>query len=187
MGEAPLNTLTEPHEFRGSAQRLLARTNTRLQEQGWWFNTEYATLEPSPTNGNIQLPGDCIKWLSGVRAPDTLVLGTPQPWLVQRGSRLYDTRNRTFVITEDAVGSLVREIAFEDLPPVMNDYVAAVTVLRFQSNFDADNNKRQELELHVRECRTALQAEHIRQSKTNLLDNNVRLTRVKAATRRLRY
>lgn len=184
MGETPLNTLNEPHEFKASAQRYLARANRRIQSSGWWCNVESATLSPAPSTLHVTLPGDGIAWRSGSRTPDTLHRGKPQPWLVQRGSRLYDTRTRSFSITEDAVGELVREVPFEDLPGVLNDYVAAEAVLRFQSSFDADNSKRQELTQAWTLARIAANSENIRQAGVNLIGSSSRLARIKAKSRR---
>jgi polyhydroxyalkanoate synthesis regulator protein len=110
-----------------------------------------------------------------------------KPWLIERGLRLYDTRTRTYVITEDVTGELVREVPFEELPAVLNDLIAAEAVLKFQSNFDADNNKRQELTQAWSLCRIAANSENIRQLSVNLINSNTRLSRIKAVTRRLRY
>lgn len=187
MGEVPLNTLLEPHEFRGSATRALSAANKRLQSTGWWFNTEQATLSPAPGTGHITLPGDALKWQSGVRASDTLTRTQPKPWLVQRGLRLYDIRERTYVHTQDVSGELVREVLFEELPHVMNEYIAAEAVLRFQSSFDADNSKRQELVQRWTLARSEARAENIRQLGVNMINNNVRLQRIKSVTRRVRF
>jgi hypothetical protein len=184
LGEVPLNTLSEPHEFKASAQRYLARANRRIQSPGYWFNTERATLSPAPLTGHITLAGDAISWRSGSRARDTLTLGAAQPWIVQRGTRLYDTRNRTYVFTENAIGELIREIPFEDLPPVVNDLVAAEAVLRFQSSFDADNSKRQELAQSWALATTAMKSENIRQAGVNLIASNYRLQRIKSKSAR---
>ena len=186
MGEAPLNTLTEPHEFKNSALKALARANSRIQASGWWFNIEAIELVPNSTTAQIQLPGDCLKWQSGVRTADTLLRGQPKPWLVERGGRIYDTRTQAYEITESVVGELVREVPFEDLPQVINDYVAAEAVLKFQSNFDADNSKRQELVAAWQLSKINANSENIRQLGVNLLNNNSRLERIKRVSRRYR-
>lgn len=185
LGELPLNTLAEPHEFKGTALRFLERANRRIQGTGWWFNTEAITLTPSPLN-EIVLPSDYLKWQSGVRASDTLVRHQAKPWLVDRAGRLYDTRTRTFTITEDVVGEIVRELPFDTIPEVVNDFIAAEAVLKFQSNFDADNSKRQELTQAWQLARIAATAENTRQLGINLLNNNSRLARIKRVTRQLR-
>ncbi len=184
MGETPLNTLAEPHEFKASAQKQLAKANRRIQGPGWWFNTEDYTVSPAPGTGHGVLPGDTIKWQSGVRKSDTLVNGQSKPWIVQRGGRLYDTRTRTYVLTEDVIGNIVRLVPFADLPPVINDYIAAEAVLRFQSLFDADNSKRQELQQEVTLARAQANAENIRQQRVNMLNNNSRLARIRRVTNR---
>jgi len=187
LGEAPLNTLNEPHVYKGAALSALSKANKSAQSRGWWFNTEAMTVTPAPTTGQMQLPGDCLRWASGVRASDTLARGMPKPWAVQRGSRLYDTRNRTYVFTEEVAGEITRLVPFEDLPVEANDFVAADTVLRFQSRFDADNSRRQELAQARTEASILLNAEQTRQAKVNLINNNSRLQRIKSRVRGLRY
>lgn len=184
LGEVPLNTLDEPHEYKASAQRFLARANRRIQAPGYWFNLERGTFTPAPETGHITLPGDAISWRSGSRERDTMMLRPAQPWAVQRGTRLYDTRNRTYVFDEDAIGELIREIPFEELPPIVNDLVAAEAVLRFQSSFDADNSKRQELAQAWALAFTAVKAENIRQASVNLISSNYRLQRIKSKVTR---
>lgn len=185
LGEAPLNTLLEPHEFRGTAQRLLAKASRRIQQTGWWYNLESITLVPNP-DGQIVLPSDALKWQSGVRSSDTLVRSEAKPWMVDRGGRLYDTRTRSFVHTESVTGELVRELPFEQTPAVINDYIAAETVLKFQSNFDGDNSRRQELTQAWILARTEAKAENTRQLAVNLIYSNSRLSRIKRVTRQLR-
>jgi hypothetical protein len=182
LGEAPLNTLAEPHEFKSTATRLLERTNRKIQSTGWWCNTEAITLKPSSMN-YIQLPGDCLKWESGVRSSDTLVRSQAKPWLVQRGNRLYDTRNRTYGVDEEVTGELVRLVPFEELPIILNEYIAAATVVRFQSNIDADTQRRNELTQQYTLARIEARAEHIRQLKINFRNNNPRLAYIKSVTR----
>jgi hypothetical protein len=184
LGETPLNTLLEPHEYRTSAQKALAKANRGLQARGWWFNTEAMTMVPAPGSGIMQLAGDIVKWQSGVRSRDLLIRSRAKPWIVQRGQRLYDTRNRTFVMTEEVTGEITRELPFEDLPPVMADYIAAEAVLRFQSNFDADNSRRQELTKTWEMARIEANAEDIRQAGANAINSNSRLQRIKQVARR---
>ena len=181
MGETPLNTLAEPHEFKASAQRMLQRANKSIQAVGWWCNLEATTYVPGP-NGQIQLPGDALKWQSGVRSSDRLIRGQAKPWIIQRGSRLYDTREGSYQITEEVTGELVRLVPFEELPLVLNEFIAAQTVLRFQSNFDADNSKRAELTENWKVARIDVRAEQIRQAAVNLRDSNSTLSRIKSVT-----
>lgn len=185
LGETPIAALTEYHEFKSSVLRILNKENTSLQAPGWWFNTEAIELVPNPSN-EIVLPTDCLKWTSGVRTKDTLIRGVAKPWIVKRGSRLYDTRTQSYTLTGSVVGEIIRLLPFEDLPIVVNDYVAASTVLKFQSSYDSDNGKRNELSSTFATARTAARAEDIRQRAANLVLSNTRLSRIKRVTQILR-
>lgn len=178
MGEVPLSAVTEPHEYKGAILRTIDKALTDVQAPGWWFNTEALTLYPDPS-GMMYLPGDCLKWQSGVRSADLSVRGQAKPWIVERGVRLYDTRTGTYTMTEEVTGEITRKVPLADLPEVVNRLVAAVAVLKFQSNYDADNNRRAELTTEARQARADANAENIRQSDVNLISSNSRLARIK--------
>ena len=112
--------------------------------------------------------------------------GPSKPWVVQRGRRLYDTVAGSYIFTDSVAVAIVRQIPFEDTPSVINDYIAAETVLRFQSNFDGDSSKRKELEQSWTLARAEALSENIRQLRVNMKNNNPRLARVKSVTRYLR-
>ena len=173
MGEAPLSSIVEPHAMKGAAIAELNRANRTVQSKGRWFNTEEVTLKPDSVNSWITLAGDCLKFQSGSST------SIAKPYLVQRGSRLYDLRNRTYVLTEEVSGIMVRLVPFEELPPVAADYVGTMAVLRFQSNFDADNSKRQELTQDNVRAKIEFNAEDIRQRRVNFLDSNRSIARIR--------
>jgi hypothetical protein len=182
MGESPLSSLVEPHAMKGAAINALNRASKNVQEPGKWFNTEYVSLQPDSVNGWITLSGDCLKFSSGTpQAPS-------KPYLVQRGTRLYNLNTQSYVLTEGVDGYIVRLVPFEELPPVAANYIGALAVLRFQSNFDADNSKRQELQQDMLTAKIDFNSEHIRQIKTNLLNSNRTLARLRQHdTNTLRY
>ena len=184
LGEAPLNSLLEPHEFRGTAQRLLLRASTRIQSPGWWFNTEEITF--SPQGAEVVLPGDSLKFQTGTRTAKSKERVGHKPWIVERGGRLYNAQTQSFMIDEDVVGELVRLIPFDQLPTIVNELIAAEAVYQFQSSFDADRAKREELAEQVRKLTIQANAENIRQQAVNMLYNNPRLARIKRVTYRMR-
>lgn len=187
MGEVPLNTLTEPHEFKASALRILSRVDSTVQGKGWWYNREQLTLVPDPVNFWITLPGDVLKVESGVRSLYDLNYTVAKPYLIARGRRIYNTITGSYVQTETFTALVARQVPFDDLPPVMQDYIASWAVLRFQSLYDSDSRKRVELSEDVERNRREAVSENVRQSRVNLINTNPRLQRVKSATRNLRY
>lgn len=173
MGESPLSSLAEPHAMKGAAVAKLTRANKNIQETGRWFNTEYVSLKPDSVNKWITFGGDVLKFTSGT--PNAVA----KPYLVQRGNRLYNLQTRSYVLDEDVEGFIVRLVPFEELPPVAANYIGSQAVLRFQSDFDADNSKRQELKEAWMAARIEFNAEHIRQVKVNMLDSNRTLARIR--------
>lgn len=176
MSEAPLNALTDPHSFKGAAQRTLDRVNRLIQTPGWWFNREKLTLQPSAEDSGLYLPGDAISVI------------TPKPNYVQRGRRLYNTDGGTYVFTNEVCVQIIRLVPFEDLPEIAAQYISSVTVLQFQSNFDGDTQRRKELTDRIGEpsgklgTLPAFMAQEIRHTKANLITSNSKLMRLKEIT-----
>lgn len=170
MGEAPLNSLSDAHAFKGAAQRVLNRVNNAVQARGWWFNRENFTGTPELNTGKIYLPTDTI----GIR-------GTH----IQRGRTLYDPVKGTDVFTEDQKLVLIRLVPFEDLPEVAASYIAAAAVSRFQSDYDGDSTKARELSGVAATTKALAEAEETRQAKANLIYSNDKLMTIKASIYRL--
>lgn len=161
MGETPLNAVDSDHPFVAAALLKMKTTNTQEQSKGWWFNTDYVTLTPDPNTNFIYVPADAIN----VNPNDD---GTA--WVI-RGRRLYDRFNSTYEFSNSVAVWLVRELPFDDLPMLANHMVAARTVLDFQNDYDGGADKYNKLGAAYQQVFTTLRAEHIRQMKSNMLNN----------------
>ncbi len=186
MGEAPLNSLSENHGFRGAAVRCLNEANQQTQSRGWWYNTEEMELVPSPDDGGIYLPGDVTRVNFGFVSVTRIDCGQWQGRYVQRGRRLYDVVDGTYVIAETLRAQVIRKIPYEEVPDCVAELIAAEAVLKFQSDYDGDNNRRSELQQDLSRCMTYAVAEDIRQRRVNLYHLNPRLQRIKRVTMRAR-
>lgn len=174
LGEAPLNSLTDPHTFKGAClERLATRTST-LQADGWWFNREQLTIAPNIGDSKLYLPGDVV---------NVMVEGKPN--LVQRGRYLYDTVAGTNLFDYSVTATVIRLLPFEELPEIVAEYIAAYVTLSFQTDFDGDGNKQRRLENIFADSRIAFNAEATRQAKYNLVLSNPRLVQIKR--RAIRY
>lgn len=174
LGESPLNSLSDPHEFKASALSTLDSHNKQIQAKGWWFNRDRVTL-PLATDGTLVLPGDTLSYVS-----DT-------PGYVKRGFLVYNQIESTSTFTAADTGVIVRLVPFEQLDELPAGYISTAATLWFQQNFDADRAKTENLITKLRGMANDLGAEDIRQTGANLINNNVRLQRIKRATTTSRY
>jgi len=161
LGETPVNALDADQPYIAAALSALKAASTQEQAPGWWFNTDLVTLLPDAATRFVYVPNDAI----GVNPDDT---GTAY---VLRGNRLYDRYLSTFEFAGAVRVELVRELALTELPMLAGHLLAARTVLDFQSNFDADRDKYNRLAHAYQHVLTTLRAEHIRQTKPNVLNN----------------
>lgn len=184
LGEAPLNSDQEQHEFKAAAQRIIARSSKTIQSTGWWFNTEDVVLTPDPVHSQIVLANDVLLFRSGTVGVKNGVYGVSQPWLTQRGRRIYDTKTHSYTLVEDAIGEIIREVPLDELPPVVADLIEAHAVLRFQTDFDADSSRNANLAGHLKTAQAIANSENIRQRSVNLVRLNPRLQRIKRVANR---
>lgn len=174
LGERSLTSLTDSHRMLGDCLDTLAEVSTSIQAKGWWWNMEQVTLLPSTVDSAIYLPNDCLS----VRMEDREV--------AKRGNRLYDLDDGGYEFSGEVRLELIRDVEFEDLPELGADYIAAVAVMRFQINFDADRNKLEVAAQDVQRTLEACNAEHTRNRRANFIKSNTRLQRLKVTTRSAR-
>jgi hypothetical protein len=174
MGEVPVESLTEDHDFIPACLRALNDMNRIVQTRGYWFNTEVLTVTPD-ANGFINLPGDVLSVITKSRSH------------IKRGAKLYDTENGTDVFADEVCMSIVRLLAFDDLVPEAQTYIAHRAVAEFQSDYDGDTTKTRQLLIDMAEAKVVLNAAHIRNIRLNAIDNHPRLRRLHFQTRGIRY
>lgn len=168
MGESPLNSVDDPHPYRGACVSILNTVNREFQARGWYFNREALTLQPSALDSGIYLPGDTIN------------VRTKNRRHVQRYRRLYNTDGGTYVFTDPVDVTLIRLVPFEETPELYAAYAAAETVVRFQNRYDGDSTKTRKLEGERDDAKVQVMAEETRQAQTNLIDSNERLAYIKS-------
>lgn len=159
LGEAPVNDLDSFHPMVPRALQTLRTESGNLQNGRWWFNSETMTLTPDPTNSFIMLPEDTIS----VDPVDKL------PRTAQRGRRLYNLDDNTFVFTQPVKCEVKRDLPFDDLPNSVRAAIAARAKLAFQSPIDGDVNKTRNLKDELRDAMITLRSEHTRMVKANML------------------
>lgn len=161
MSEAPLNTLVnEDHPFIASALSSLDLAIIRELSLPWWFNSEFATLQPDAVTKKISVPQNCLD----------IDPSTGGGYIVQRGRYLYDRANQTFEFTDAVSVKFNSWVDFEDMPLNFRMYVMYSAVLDFCSSYDADPQRVQEVQGKYAVARVAVKTADTRNKQVNMLD-----------------
>lgn len=166
LGELPVNALDDEHSMIAAARRAFKTVSYREQSKQWWFNTEVVTLARD-TSGYIFTPADAIRC-------DPI---DPTKHLIQRGRRMYnpgtsDTFATYTMDVERLQCRLVRHVPFEDLPPSAQITIGIAACMKFMGAYDADSTKYRMMVQEYQEAYTNMNAEHMRNMQTNILDRH---------------
>jgi hypothetical protein len=132
IGEAAVSSLDEvTFEDAQSAVTALRMTSREVQTKGCHFNTEIE-LELTPDgDGYLQLPANAMRVDSVADDLDKDV--------VQRGQRLYDRRNHTYVFERPMKVDITVLLAFEELPEYARQYIYIKAARQFINDMQGDS------------------------------------------------
>ena len=147
IGEAPVNSLTGtvPVDVR-IAQSTLIEVNKQVQSEGWSFNTEIDVTLTRDGSNNIPLGTDVLR-------VDAQTHDHPSIDPIQRGLKLYDRKNNTFVFDEDIRCTVVYFRSFDELPEQARSYMTIKAARIFVDRLVSDQSLRtytQEDEIRAR-------------------------------------
>ena len=129
IGEAPVNSLDIPGLASVDvARQILHDVSREIQSQDWEFNSETSYELPLSIEGFIYTPPNILK----IDVTDTWL----QKYLpVQRGTRMYDRKNHTYVFPEVIDFDVVFFLPFDELPEQLRRYVTIRAARVFQRRF----------------------------------------------------
>jgi hypothetical protein len=131
IGESPIASLTDiAVQDAEIALTTLRSVSRSVQVRGWDFNTEIEMELVVNGDGNIPLPSNT---LSVDPVDETKKL-------VQRGSRLYDPVEHTYVFTDPVTVNLIVMLPFEELPEAARNYIFVRAARQFQDNTVGDSS-----------------------------------------------
>lgn len=123
-GEQPVNSLEATGVLEAEMARDCLQDASRdVQNEGWHFNTEQRVSLSPDRDGYIVLPANCLRvdtagYDAGIN-------------VVQRGERLYDVVNHTFVFKTKLTVDMISFLDWQDLPQSARNYIAIVAARRF--------------------------------------------------------
>lgn len=124
IGEAPVNTLTSGLVDAEMAETILNATSREVQSRGWKFNTEQKYPLTQTINGEIDLPPNTLK--------ADLTTRTPDLDLIQRGTKMYNLVNHSYVVGQSVELDIVFFLDFELLPEAARHYITIKAARVFQ-------------------------------------------------------
>jgi hypothetical protein len=123
IGEPPLESEDDISNILEAtiAAEVLVETKKEILTEGWDINTdEDVLLSPSSSN-SIELPFNILSAFS------------EDGDLIPRGSKLYSKSRQSTVFTEPIEITMVVDIAFNELPHSLRNYITIAAARRFQA------------------------------------------------------
>ena len=163
IGEAPVNSLTGtvPVDVR-MAQSTLTEVNKQVQSEGWSFNTEIDVTLTRNASNNIVLGTDVLR-------VDAQTHDHPSIDPIQRGLKLYDRKNNTFVFDEDLKCTVVYFRSFDELPEQARSYMTIKAARIFVDRFVSDQSLRTYTEGDEIRARSVLMETDLSNADHNML------------------
>jgi hypothetical protein len=127
-GESPVSSLSDSGLADvAEAKATLDEQSRLVQSRGWSFNTEYEYPLVPDTDGFITLPQNTLK--------ADLGRGFFQVDAVQRGLRLYDRKNHTYMFESgrSLTGDMVFLLGFDELPQAVRYYITVKAARVYQA------------------------------------------------------
>lgn len=161
-GDAPVATLDDSYIQSKLAQQILNRASRDIQSKGWWFNEETDVTLQRDVNGYITLSPNVIQ----------VTVKNDAGTIVQRGNRMYDKQNRTYVFTENLTVDIIYMLDWNELPQVARAHIADLACIIFNNNFYNAQDIVQTLAQSYEQSLIELKKKHVEAQDVNLLETS---------------
>jgi hypothetical protein len=163
IGQSPVTSAGLQHPHAIAAKNTFDILNEEVQADGWWFNEDIAVTLVQDSAGEIILPANVLRADPTAKNLPNNVTSN----LVQRGTRMYDPVNNTFVIGDSVDVDITFFLAYENLPYPAQVYIAYYSSLELHSDTIGDNEKMQRLSIKVDKLYSELKTADIRNRNVN--------------------
>lgn len=163
MGEPAVNALDDAGVDAQMAADLIDETSRGVQLKGWHWNRETHKLQPDQ-QGRMNLPMNTAKVDSTSYDAGVDV--------VQRGLKLFDRVNNTYIFTKPLTLELYVILPYDDLPQSAKNFIAYDAACRFQRRLLGSDTIDRFLVEARNEARLELVRDDIQVSDPNMLRDN---------------
>lgn len=118
VGEAPITSLDYIGDSISAtlASNIIDEVDRSFQTKGWSFNTDIGYVFVRDASNNISVPSNAIR----VNVDESVY---PTLKVVQRGTKLYDAKNKTYVFSTNITGDMVSLLSFDLIPEPARNYI----------------------------------------------------------------
>ena len=164
LGEGSLGTTLE-------AEEALAAASLAVQTEEWSFNKDDSLKLDRNLDGEILLPENTLSFEPTGESE--------QLNLAQRGSRLYDRSNSTYVFEEDVYVSISLALAFEDLPQPARWYITMLASYDYGNQTVPGDASMRPTQMQVQKARELLDRFDNKTRERNLRARNPHFNRLR--------
>ncbi len=163
--EAPVNSIATdslPAEVQ-TAVNTLRSVSRQVQKEGYCFNTDEDFELSRDINGYVYLPGNTLSV--------DLTTENGQIDVVQRGLRLYDRKNHTYVFTMNPRVTLIQFLSWNELPEQARNYIKIRAARTFQDKVLQSDSTHAYTEQDEIRAKAEMEADDSRNSDHTIFDN----------------
>jgi len=175
IGLAPVNSIVNNEDLDvANALSAIRAQDLEVQSLGWsWNLTRQVRFLPNSA-GHIQLPDNLLFVDKAYREREFVssFSGTPCD-VTERGDRLFDKENNTFVFEEGIVLDYITRFPYEELPEVAKRYIAIKAAQILQSSFEGYDSARIVTQEQVSSALVALERHEDRVRDRDLVTGNL--------------
>ena len=164
IGEAPINSIANSEALPVSANvalTTLREVAREVQTEEWHFNTVTDHSISPDADNKIPLPATTL-FVDAVDNTDDYV---------QRGSYLYNRKDRTFTFTSSVKVDLTEELVWEDLPEVAKRYITLRASRIFQGRIVGSRELESLIAVDEMQARARLQELDSQSSDRTIFDS----------------
>lgn len=163
--DSPVSTLDENEVIDASlAKNTLRATLVEIQTQGWSYNTDESLEIVPDQEGFIRLPRNTLR-------VDT-VGPSANINCVQRGLRLYNKTDRTYLFKLPVTVDIVLGLDYEELPSTARMYAVIRAARKYQDRYFGDASTHSYTKEDEYEARSAMMEEELSVQGPNMLDDS---------------
>lgn len=163
IGESPVSDLVALPPSGETALSILRATSRDFQEEGHWFNSEDGYILSPGVDGHITVPAEVLS----LDEADATGMN-----LIQRGERVYDLENRTYVFEDDVELAVVLHLEWDQIPSVARRYITAMATERFIDGFPGASGVTEARNRNLIRAKVAFEKAKLKAMDLNILNNS---------------